>query len=123
MRRITAGALHWLGYATHAGKIEWLFLDGFRTADDCDHAVRHHIETGQDGGAYQKPAGCVYTSNSRWWSYLVNVVYQMAGYSQAGAMECLVARSTSPQAEKMGVQYSPIPKGGLREGPNYYCIM
>lgn len=115
--------LHWMGYATRGGRIEWVFLDGFRTADDCDHAVRYHIETGKDNGAYRHPAGCVYASNSRWWSYLMNVVYQMAGYSQAGAMECLVARSTRPDAEKGGLQYSPVTKGSPREGATYYCVM
>ena len=119
-----SGTLHWMGYATSAaGRIEWMFLDGFRTADDCDHAVRYNIGTGRDNGAYRHPAGCVYASNSRWWSYLVNVAYQMAGYSQAGAMECLVSRSTRPEAEKGGLQYSPVTKGSPREGATYYCVM
>ena len=117
------GTLHWLGYATRAGKIEWLFLDGFRTADDCDHAVRYHLATGPDSSVYRRPAGCVYASNSQWWSFLVNVVYQIAGYSQAGAMECLVARSTWREAEKMGTLYFPVVKGSSRESESYYCVM
>ena len=113
-----------MGYATStAGKVEWVFLSKFQTADDCDHAVRYFIGTGRDNGAYRHPAGCVYGSNSRWWSYLVNVAYQMAGYSQAGAMECLVSRSTYPDAEKDGLQYSPVTKGSPREGATYYCVM
>ncbi len=115
---------HWLAYATaRNGQIEWLFLDGFRDADDCYHTAHFYIDSKRDGDAYRCPAGCVYASNSKWGAYFINQAYQLLGYSQPGAMECLVARSTLATAEKLGQRYSPVTKGSPREGATYYCVL
>jgi hypothetical protein len=118
-----SGEGHWMAYATaKSGRIEWLFLNTYQTAADCDHAARYNIDK-VSGDVYRYPAGCVYASNSQWLAYVVNTIYGVMGYSDTSAMECMVARSTRPDAEKISWRYSPVTKGSGKVGATYYCVM
>jgi hypothetical protein len=116
---------HWFAYATEttSRRTVWLFLDPFSSANDCYHAAHQHVVTKQDGGYYNFPIGCAYSGSDRYWTWLVNVTYQVFGYSQPEAFECIIARSVDPSSQdNPGNAYFPILHGAPREGPNYYCL-
>jgi hypothetical protein len=123
---VSPRAGHWIAYATEttSRKTIWIFpFHNFVSADDCDHAVRIHIITKQDGGFYDFPVGCAYYGSSRYWAWLINVVYQKVGYSQPAAFECLVSRSTNSETQAAGLTYGPAIRGSPREGVGYYCVL
>lgn len=119
------GGLHWTAYATEttSRRTVWLFLDSFRSADDCYHAAHRHLVTKQDSGFYDFPMGCSYSGSNRYWVWLVNRVYQASGYSQSTAFECAVSRSTNATDQAAGLTYGPVLRGSPREGSSYYCVM